>query len=120
MERENLKLPTGIGGLTVMTTGHAPLVRDMTAGDMVASRVGEQVLYRVYVAVWPGEMLPQVWAIEVLEEPKSLKAGEVIAVPGLVNGDYESHGPGGVGIGAKAVVSTESSTRSTMPGRQAA
>lgn len=121
MPQQNLKIPVRTEGLTMLSTGHEPVVRNVQTAELATDRATGQTVYRVYVTViLPGEVRPQMWAIKVAGEPKGLEPGMAVSAKGLVATEYEIEGRRGIGFRADAVVPADASARTTSSPRQAA
>jgi hypothetical protein len=103
----NVHVPVKTDGLTAITSGYEPVVRDRSTGEVATDRETGKTMYRVHLTVvLPGEVPPQVWSVRVIGEPKGLVAGQVVTMSGLVASEWEMEGRHGIGFRADSVVAT--------------
>jgi hypothetical protein len=107
-----IHIPVKTDGLTAITSGYEPVIRDHKTGELAVDPKTGQTHYRVHVTVvLPGEVRPQVWSIRVLGEPKGLQAGQAVTMSGLIASEWEMEDRHGIGFRAESV--TANGTGST-------
>ena len=120
MPTAKVHAPIKTEGLTLIYSGCEPQA-DYTTGEVRIDRASGLPLFRAHVmALLPGEVRPQVWAVTVVGEPKGIQQGQAVGVDDLMASEWEIEDRHGIGFKASAIYPANATARSRAEKAEAA